>query len=286
MTWTFLHVIQNATVSQNGDVIAGNLTLTPNRCKFETSGRISLDINNLELHDEVFDVHQMWDEGLYHSQFESIPRLAPYVKFLNENPNVKIFLRGKNPVRNLLGIRNLDQRRLKDWRFRARLLYSPAGSSCGNPSLLTTQLMSLYAKQDLDNNPLKRNKIILIKRSYKRFFNEHDSIATMLKTQASKHGLELFIFRDDPVPSIDFTRRMFNEAIMIIAPHGAGTVILEGMCFESNVKVNTCYKLSADLLGMRYYGMLFKSGCFKITAKQIETPVKYLLQHLDVLRTT
>jgi hypothetical protein len=142
----------------------------------------------------------------------------------------------------------------------------------------------------LENNQEKQNKIILIKRSHKRFFRQHEEIAAMLERQACQHGLELFVFRDDPVPSSNLTRRMFNEAIMIIAPHGAGesnmmyaqpgTIILEGMCFESKVKVNTCYQLSADLLGMRYYGMLFKSGCFDITAKQIKTPVKYLLQHL------
>ncbi|ELT92670.1 hypothetical protein CAPTEDRAFT_209526 [Capitella teleta] len=289
-TWTFLHVIQDAAVSEHGDVIAGNLTLTPQRCEYEQTDHTPSNYSDLELHDQVFAVHQFWDQGFYHSHFESVPRLAPYVKFLNDNPSVKIFLRGGEPHVRYLGIKNLDQRRLKDWKFRARVLYSPAGSPCGHPALLTTQLVSLYAKRDLENNPQKQNKIVLIKRSHKRFFRQHEEIAAMLETQVSEHDLELFVFRDDPVPNINLTRRMFNEAIMIIAPHGAGesnmmyaqpgTIILEGMCFESKVKVNTCYQRSADLLGMRYYGMLFKSGCFDITAKQIETPVKYLLQHL------
>ncbi|ELT94365.1 hypothetical protein CAPTEDRAFT_192992 [Capitella teleta] len=294
-TWTFLHVIQDAVVSQKGDVIAGNLTLIPQRCKdYEATGHIPTYLNP-KVYDQVFDVHQYWDREFYHSHIEVVPRLAPYVKFLNDNPSVKIFLRGGDPIKRFLGIKDLDKRLLEDWEFRARVLYSPAGSPCGNPALLTTQLMSLYAKRDLENNPQKRNKIVLIKRSLKRFFRQHKSIAAMLEALASEHGLELFVFRDDPVPSIDLTRRMFNEAIMVIAPHGAGesnmlyaqpgTVILEGMCFTSNVRVNTLFKVVANLLGMRYYGMLFESGCFDITAKQIETPVKNLLRHLNILRT-
>ncbi|ELU01832.1 hypothetical protein CAPTEDRAFT_196589 [Capitella teleta] len=295
-TWTFLHVIQDAVVSHRGDVIAGNLTLTPQRCKYKTIGDIPSHNSTLKVYDEVFDVHQFWDQGFYHLHFESVPRLAPYVKFLNDNPNVMIFLRTGNPITSFLGIKDLDKRRLRDWRFRAKVLYSPAGCACGNPALLTTQLLSLYAKRDLENNPKKRNKIVLIKRSRKRFFRQHKSIAAMLEAQASEHGLELFIFRDDPVPSINLTRRMFNEAIMIIAPHGAGesnmiyaqpgTVIIEGMCFESRIKVNMAYKLTAQLLGMRYYGLLFKYGCFDITAKQIEIPVQHLLQHQNLLRKT
>ncbi|ELU00628.1 hypothetical protein CAPTEDRAFT_206595 [Capitella teleta] len=293
-TWTFLHAIQDAVVSERGDVIAGNLTLTPQRCKYMTIGDIPGHNRKLKVYDEVFDVHQFWDQEFYHLHFESVPRLAPYVKFLNDNPSVKIFLRTGNPITSFLGIEDLEKRRLRDGRFRARVLYSPAGCPCGNPGLLTTQLMSLYAKRGLENNPQKRNKIVLIKRSHKRFFRQHEEIAAMLEAQASEHDLELFVFRDDPVPSINLTRRRFNEAIMIIAPHGAGesnmiyaqpgTVIIEGMCFES--KVNMAYKLTAELLGMRYYGLLFKYGCFDITAKQIEIPVKHLLQHLNLLTTT
>ena len=39
---------------------------------------------------------------------------------------------------------------------------------------------------------------------------------------ARLNDLQVEVYRDDPVPSLEDTMRMFNRAIMVIAPHGAG----------------------------------------------------------------
>ncbi|ELT99174.1 hypothetical protein CAPTEDRAFT_215897 [Capitella teleta] len=295
-TWTYLHIIQNAAVSEHGDVITRNLTLSPQRCRSDDGGKLPHRYGELKVYDHVLDVHQFWDHGFYHSTFESLPRLTPYVSFLNDNPDVMIYSRNNNDIQGLLGIQNLNKRLLKDNNFRAKVLYSPAGGRCGMPALLTTQLLSLYAKRDLENNPLTRDKIILIKRSYKRFFNNHDVIASMLAKEAAAHDLELVVFRDDPVPSVELTRRMFNEAILIVAPHGAGesnmmyaqpgTVLIEGVCYVGDRAIQLCYYPASQLLGIRYYALFFESGCSNITAEQIQTPVVHFLRDLHILRTT
>ncbi|ELT88424.1 hypothetical protein CAPTEDRAFT_195712 [Capitella teleta] len=295
-TWTFLHVIQNAAVSEHGDIITRNLTVSPQRCRSHDGGQLPRTFKKLKVYDHVLDIHQFWDYGFYHSTFESLPRLTPYVNFLNENPDVMIYSRNNNDIQGLLGIQNLNKRLLKDHNFRAKVLYSPAGGKCGMPALLTTQLLSLYAKQGLENNPLTRDKIILIKRSHKRFFENHDAIASMLAKEAASHNLELFVFRDNPLPNMKLTRRMFNEAILIIAPHGAGesnmvyaqpgTVLIEAVCFTQKRTIQLCYHPASQLLGIRYYALFFESGCINITPEQIQTPVVHFLRHLHTLRTT
>ncbi|ELU12158.1 hypothetical protein CAPTEDRAFT_224997 [Capitella teleta] len=291
-TWTYLNVIQNAVVMNTGDIMSRNLTLIPLRCKDKVRSRIPANLNAIKEHDAVLSVHQYWATGFYHSSLEGMPRLAPYVQFLNDNPHVKIHFQSNNPLQNVLGIRNFKERRLTEQNIHAKILYSPAGGQCGRSPLFTTQLLSMYARKHLDNS--FRNKVVLIKRSHKRFFSRHSEIESMLRQEVTSRGLELFVFRDDPVPSLDITMKMFNEAILIVAPHGAGesnilysqpgTALVEGLCWDELGRGNLCYRNTAQILGLRYHAVFYKTSCGKVTPDQLKEPVLFFLDHVDLLR--
>ncbi|ELT92108.1 hypothetical protein CAPTEDRAFT_206624 [Capitella teleta] len=290
-TWTYLNVIQNAAVTSTGNIESRNLSLTPMRCKEAQPGEFPENPNEMKEYDAVFSVHQTSATDFYHSSLEGTPRLAPYVQFLNDNPYVKIHFQSSNPLQNVLGIRDIEKRRLTKQDFRAKVLYSPSGAPCGIPPLFATQLVSFYARKRLSNS--YRNKVILIKRSTKRFFKQHTDIESMLRGEASSRALELFVFRDDPVPNLEVTMKMFNEALLIVAPHGAGesnilysqpgTALIEGLCFDNAGKGNLIYRNTAQILGMRYHAVLYKTGCGNLSVDQLKEPVLFFLNHLDHL---
>ena len=57
---------------------------------------------------------------------------------------------------------------------------------------------------------------------------------------AEQYNLNLEVFSDKNLPSLNEAIRMFNRAIIVVAPHGAGnsnlvfsepgTVLVEGLC--------------------------------------------------------
>ena len=158
-------------------------------------------------------------------------------------------------------------------------------------SLLPGQLLSFNLQNGVSDRNLPRNVVILIKRSSRRFFGYHDDILAMLKKYTDRLGLILWVFRDDPLPSLDQTREMFYRALIVVAPHGAGqtnmlfsqptTILIEGLCPHKNNtdenRWNIGYLQMIKRLGMRYYALAYPHFCQGITADEVETPfVKYL----------
>ena len=123
-----------------------------------------------------------------------------------------------------------------------------------------------------------RKSIVLIKRSKKRWFKNHDSIHDSLKILAEHYNLTLEVFSDKNLPSLNETVKMFNRAIIVVAPHSAGnsnlvfsepgTVLVEGLC-QNPVH---CYIQMARNIGLRYHGIIFpdsKKTCLNFTVSDI-----------------
>jgi hypothetical protein len=134
--------------------------------------------------------------------------------------------------------------------------------------------------------------LILIRRSKQRFFKEHAEIEEKLKLLAVEFDLKFYLFTDDPLPALTETMRVFRQAVMVVAPHGAGlsnliftepgTIVLEGLCEPPHT--NMCYTRLSHLLGLRYYGFLSRGGCeghIKVSADEIETVARRYLQQLN-----
>jgi len=88
---------------------------------------------------------------------------------------------------------------------------------------------------------------------------------------------------------INKTIETFSRALVVVAPHGAGevnlifsqpgTLLIEGLCYDSDKKTNLCYRNMALALGLRYHGLIYFYQCMKITSKQIERPLlEYLVK--------
>ncbi len=284
----YIHVMENSYVHGHGDVYAGSVKIVPERCRWQhglKSRKIKRrDLLSAPLYDEVFTISQFWGGGFFHSSLENLPRMAPYLDYLQRYPDIKIHMSMRHPFLPLLG---LDPKRVVKGNVRAKLLYMPEGGPCSKPPIFPTQTLSSHLRKRLDTIS-ERNTIILIKRSHRRWFRRHSSILKMLQSVASPHGYRVVEYRDDPVPEVDKTRDMFSSAFLVVAPHGAGesnllfsapgTVLMEGLCYEGN-KINLCYRDMAESLALRYHGLVFEKDCFDITADDIKASV---LQVLDL----
>ena len=285
---TFIHLIPYAISFDNGDVIHGNMKIVPQKCGRNLKKVCPKRKQTLRKHREVFTIAQYWGNGFYHGTLEDLPRIAPYLSFLRRHPEIKIHVKGKPKYLSLLGID--DSRLIRNPAVEAEILYMPAGGTCGRSSLFTTQVLAnALATSQGDASPKIRDTIVLIKRSRTRWFGQHDAILRMIEKHASRVNLSVEVFADNPLPSINKTIEMFRRAEVVIAPHGAGesnllfsqpgTLLIEGLCYGSDRMANLCYRNMAQALGLRYYGLIYRHQCTKITDKQVERP---LLEYLNL----
>jgi hypothetical protein len=285
---TYLHIIRHAVSQNDGDVLHENVKIVPQKCERRLSRSCPV-MAGMPVYDEVFTMTQSWGRGFYHGMLEDLPRLAPYLPFLLRHPEIKIHVVGGNKYLRVLGIPH--NRLLTANAVVARVLYMPAGGTCGRSALFTTQVLSqtlLHAVHNRTRSP--QDTIVLIKRSSKRWFQNHAAILKMLQKRAAEINLRVEVFDDKSLPDVPSTIKMFHRAMFVVAPHGAGesnvvfsqpgTVIIEGLCYDSDKMANLCYRNLAQALGMRYHGLIYHKQCMTITAEQIE---QALLQYITLL---
>jgi hypothetical protein len=109
--WTYIHVIPDAVVGESGDVIAGDaIKLVPNRCHmtYANSNTLCINVTVDVTYDEVFSMAQFWGSAFFHGAIENLPRIAPYLTFLRDNPHIKIHMASLHPFFSVFG---LDSRR-------------------------------------------------------------------------------------------------------------------------------------------------------------------------------
>ena len=112
-------------------------------------------------------------------------------------------------------------------------------------------------------SPLKRS-ILLIRRTTKRWLKQHNEIASLLRRIAEERGLEFYVFSDNPAPSLEETMHVFNQAAVIVGPHGAGfsnlvyskpgTAVLEVLCGPPDT-TQYPYPFLSYALGLRHHGI-------------------------------
>ena len=86
---------------------------------------------------------------------------------------------------------------------------------------------------------------------------------------AKEYNLSYEVFKDNPPPSFVDMMRMFNAAVMVVAPHGAGlanlvfsepgTFVVEGVCNRPHT--NLFFQRTAQVLGHRWHGIPSSGGC-------------------------
>ena len=94
------------------------------------------------------------------------------------------------------------------------------------------------------------------------------------------------IFSDKHLPSLDETIAMFDRAILVVAPHGAGesnmlfaqpgTPLIEALCKPSNL----VYRNLMQHLGHHYYGILRDNDdCFTTKPRHLMPAVIFFLNN-------
>ena len=157
---------------------------------------------------------------------------------------------------------------------RAKIVYQPRATGCGNANIQESEVLSQlyldYIKRTFPAQP--RNRLILIRRSKKRKFNDQKGIEKVLEHAARDYNLTYTLFPDRPTPSLNETMMMFHSAVLIVGPHGAGlsnmifsqpgTYVLEGVCNLPHVIL--CFQRLAHILGhhcIHWHGVTSRGGC-------------------------
>ena len=287
----YVHAILNGVITGLGDVISGDLKLVPYSCSQDLDPRQPTNYINTPLYDEVFVITQYWAESFFHKMLESFPRISPYLTFLQKHPNIKIHVRETGGyTKQTLEFLSFNSSRFVTDVCRAKIVYLPQATPCGFVQAQSAQYLSfLYRRKIKETYPdLSRRNIVLIKRSGTRRLTHHADIQTALENLATEFNLTFKLFSDSPVPGFDDAMQIFNGAVLVVGPHGAGlsnviyslpgTYVIEGVCNPPHV--NMCFQWSAHVLGHHYHGIPSRRGCesvIDIDPNEVETAARMFL---------
>lgn len=203
----------------------------------------------------IAPIVQLWGYGYYHFLIEQMPKILRIAAISTNIPiltyctsfHASINTRFIPEILAAFGIRN------------PIVSYHPMITYLISEAILTTDIMcGIPSRADLDIlrklvHPVKKATGILIKRSGRplRTLANHDDI--LAKLRDTRPGLEWRVF--DSMSFVD-TIRLFSEASVVVAPHGAGLANLV-WCSEgidvieigSAIEPNICYWHISELLG-------------------------------------
>ncbi|ELU02690.1 hypothetical protein CAPTEDRAFT_199663 [Capitella teleta] len=279
--WTYLQMIPSANINAYGEVTSKNLTIFPSGCSRPRSFSIFKS-----KHDEVFSIASgpSTDDTI-----QVLPRLAPYLQFLQHFTDIKIHVGHITPFLMLLGI---PRERFVTGSVATKLAYVPAGLPCDTSDIYSTQLTSYYLRRNLPNLSSMRTKVILVSSSTHRYLH-HDDIIEMLQRHASIRGLEVIQYSTDSAKNINATQEIFNKALLVVSPTGPseanilfcqpGTVVIQSVNHVDGMNM-TMGSLSLSL-GMRYYALLVDGqDSLEHKPEHIETPVLEYLSNIRKIR--
>lgn len=267
-----LHIIQHGIINKVGDVFSGNVKVVPYGCFPILALNPPTNIQNIPFHKEILVIAQHHGDEMYHRMSEVMPRVALFIDFLRRNPSVSVFtLENKGLFVDLLGLLGIGRERIVTGQCRARLVYLPRASMCCLPNFIENQVLSKHFRQYIrENLPMQpRDKIIVIRRSHYRRFRDQDAIERVVETAARTFNLGFAVYRDKPSPSLNDTMIMFNSAVVVVGPHGAGlanlvfsepgTFVIEGVCNLPHA--NLFFQRTSLVLGHRWHGIPATDGC-------------------------
>ena len=271
----YIHIHRDAVVTTNGDVFSGNLKLVLDACSDDMRPKVS-DGDRMKLYDEVLVIAQNWGHTVYHRMIEVMPRVVFYREFLRENPQIRVVApepRGGR-LSELLRIIDVDDTRLVVGPVRAKVVYQPRSSKCFFPSVQECRTLSALYRDYIRRTflPQPRNRLLLIRRSGVRRFQQQKAIEELMERAADDYNLTYTLFVDNPTPSLNDTMMMFHSAVIVVAPLGAGesnllfsqpgTYVVEGVC--NLPLVNLCFQRLAHILGHHWYGLMSRRGCPRV----------------------
>ena len=206
------------------------------------------------------------------SVIEPLADLAPFLTFLRENPDIMIHWSGpQHPLYKamveILKLLDINPDRLVWGAIRAHVVYLPQSSPCGRPLSQNVQLLSheLNRKITQAYGHLHRNKVILIQQTKSRRLSQHKFTTARMASWVKPFDLELEIFSDESPLSLSEQMMLFNRAVLVVGPTGAGlsnlvysrpgTSVIEVLCSTPPLPLLSIGWLSR-VLGHRFHGII------------------------------
>ena len=290
----YINVAQHAVVDQSGYLYTNSLKIAPLSCKHNYSSGSPEDYSGAPLYSEVLVISQPWADAYFHGTVESIPRIAPYLQFLQQNTNIKVHAGQTDSfTARLLNMMGIPASRLITGTVRALIAYLPQSTDCGYASIPLVQLTSHHYRQYLDRTSpdLPRRNLVMIHRNFRRPLTGYMKKETAVKALAKTHNLTFVRFSDDPLPSFEEQVQIFRQAAVVVGPHGAGlsnlifsqpgTLVIEGS--NSPSKLILCYPRLSHVLGHRHHSIPSMepwTGEVNITTQVFVTVVRKYLKLL------
>ena len=297
---TFLHVIPNGVVDRKGYVDTETVRFVPLLCKSSRMAGLRRIRKPSTFVDEVFVISQNMGGGFYHISNTVLPRLVPYLNFLKKHEHIKLHVNMHSPKRayskpayiRYLTQLGLHPDRMVEGLIAARVVYLPKGGTCWhtvqpNGQVLSHVLRNFVRKLFPQETVLQSRNLVFIKRLDNRRLNQSDEIKPILHKLAEHYRLNFKMYSGSE--SERDTWLMFYNAVMIVAPHGAGLsnmllsrpgiYVVEVLCAE---EPNFCYKDLAFRQGNYYRGISAKSGCddgLSVDIDDVTEAVKAFLDH-------
>ena len=296
---TYTIIVQNAILAPYGTIISQHMFLLPTKTRM-IKWNVPKDYDKAPLYDQVFALGDPDSGNFYHLLVDSVSKIVANLEFLQSNPNIKILVPGpRSKILPLFHILKLSVNRIISGIIRAKIAYVPGMGYPCFPHLQNIQIFSEVTRNFI-RKPTKgknRRSVVFIRRTYKRFFANQSEIENMVKEMADEHGLRYEVFSDNPTPEFHDAMKMFNRAVLIFGPHGAGltniifsnpgTIIFEVNCCEFAVAL--CYNRLAHALGQRYYGYLATKGCAKgihVNMADLKDDLAfYMIQAVKIINT-
>ena len=287
-TVTYIHVLPNAVVVEDGDIYINGLKIVPQRCQQNLRYQANIIKDTSYSKNKIFTIAQFWGAGYFHAMIENLPRISPYLEILRKHKDIKIHVKKKTAfIVTALNILGIDSCRIITGNWKADIIYMPAGTACGSPSIFNIQLLSMEMRLRIPYPPQERKSIIVIQRSTKRYFKHHKKIVELIKEYLKDSDVTVEIFSDQLLPTFNDTMAMFNRAFMVVAPHGAGesnlifsepgTVLIEGLCVKNKQEIVLCYRNLMSSLGHEYFGFLAKNNCLETKAEELLPVISYYM---------
>ena len=259
---TFILIIQDTVITNLGYVISNNFKLQVEAESSIEKFMVPARYNETIVYDEVISIAHLYVKNAYHLTIDGIQRMIPYLTMLKKFPHVKIHVKKKNSfITKMLAVLGIKEERLITGVIRAKIAYVPEFSYVWYLHVPNIQLLSYTFRQiTIKEGHQERKSLVHIIRTFSRFFKEQDKIKNKLQDIALQYGLKYEEYLDTKLPSIKETIKLFDRAVLVFAPHGAGlfnmifcrpgTFIIEVLCPDHPT---LSYMRLAHSLGHRYY---------------------------------
>lgn len=307
--FSHLTLVAYARVNENGCVLSSDLVIAQQGCfaKVRDACQFTTEQQQIPELNEVFVITQYWGDGYFHMNVENFPKIAPYVEFLLQHPDIYIHValppqsnvRAEEHIYKTMQLLGLDPDRVVAGVVHANIAYIPKSTPCIHGLLPETQILqSLYHEYiDQDLHEAKHNTVLLViqhAQSNNRL-NIHrsiyDTIREKLNRLVANSNLQVEVFDDnDEVSFIDMLK-MFYRAKLIIGIHGdglanmiyarPGTYVVEMLCQPPETSLR--YPAQAGVLGHHYHAVPI-NGCPLNVSVNVEQLTGVAAMYIDILK--